>query len=131
MSRNEEPQECEEASIDAMTDGHTPSDDHAQRGLASTGHPRINLPSGRVDLLDASSVECRSNRDHGEAGLGRHLEHEHEVSEDQSPQTKKAKDYSRKAKGELGKRVSGVNSEPIPDCTRLLKATLPGNGAGS
>ena len=101
LIRNEEPQECEEASIDAMTDGHTPSDEHEKRGLDPTGDACVDLPVGAVDLLDASPVECRSSRDHGEASLGRHLGCEHEVSAGQSPQTKKAKGYSRKAKGEL------------------------------
>ncbi len=105
LSRNEEPEECAEASIDAMTDGHTPSDDHEKRRLDPTGDACIDLPIGAVDLLDASPVECRSNRDHGEASLGRHLGREHEVSADQSPQTKKAKGYSRKAKGECGVRI--------------------------
>ena len=105
LIRNEEPQECEEASIDAMTDGHTPSDDHEKRRLDPTGDACVDLPVGAIDLLDASPVECRSNRDHGEASLGRHLGREHEVSAGQSPQTKKAKGYSRKAKGELGVRL--------------------------
>ncbi len=105
LSRNEEPEECEEASIDAMTDGHAPSDDHEKRRLDPTGDACVDLPFVAVDLLDASPVECRSNRDHGEASLGRHLGREHEVSADQSPQAKKGKGYSRKAKGELGKRL--------------------------
>ena len=87
LIRNEEPQECEEASIDAMTDGHIPSDEHEKRGLDPTGDACVDLPVGAVDLLDASPVECRSNGDHGEASLGRHLGREHEVSADQSPQT--------------------------------------------
>ena len=105
MIRSEEPQECEEASIDAMTDGHTPSDDHEKRRLDPTGDACVDLPVGAIDLLDASPVECRSNRDHGEASLGRHLGREHEVSADQSPQTNRAKAYSRKAKGECGQRI--------------------------
>ena len=89
LSRNEEPQECEEASIDAMTDRHTPSDDHEKRRLDPTGDACVDLPVGAVDLLDASPVECRSNGDHGEASLGRHLGREHEVSAFQPPQTKR------------------------------------------
>ena len=70
-----------------MTDGHTPSDDHEERRLDPTCDACVDLPVGGVDLLDASSVECRSNGDHGEASLGRHLGREHELSADQSPQT--------------------------------------------
>jgi len=105
LIRNQEPEECEEASIDAMTDGHTPSDDHEKRRLDPTGDACVDLHAGTVDLLDASSVECSSNRDHGEASLGRHLGREHEVSAGQSPQAKKAKGYSRQPKGELGLRL--------------------------
>ena len=87
LIRNGEPQECEEASIDAMTDVHTPSDDNEKRRLDPTGNACVDLPSGSVDLLNASSVQCSSNGDRGEASLGRHLGREHEVSADQSPQT--------------------------------------------
>jgi len=78
--------------------GHTPSDDHEERRLDPTC-------DACVDLLDASSVECRSNGDHGEASLGRHLGHEYEVSADQLSQTKEAKGYSCQPKGELCKRL--------------------------
>jgi len=88
-----------------MTDGHTPSDDHEERRLDPTCDACVDLPVGGVDLLDASSVECRSNGDHGEASLGRHLGHEYEVSADQSSQTKEAKGYSCQPKGELCKRL--------------------------
>ena len=81
LIRNEEPQECEEASIDAMTDGHTPSDDHEKRRLDPTGDACVDLPVGAVDLLDASPVECRSNGDHGEASLGRQLGYELRLSQ--------------------------------------------------
>ncbi|NOL47259.1 hypothetical protein SynMITS9220_01136 [Synechococcus sp. MIT S9220] len=81
LIRNEEPQECEEASIDAMTDGHTPSDEHEKRGLDPTGDACVDLPVGAVDLLDASPVECRSNGDHGEASLGRQLGYELRLSQ--------------------------------------------------
>jgi hypothetical protein len=88
-----------------MTNGYTPSDDHEKRRLAASGDACIDLPSGAVDFLDASAVECRSNGDHGEAILGRHLGHQHGVSADQSPRTNGAKAYSRKAKGECGERI--------------------------
>ncbi len=41
-----------------MTDGHTPSDDHAQRGLAPFGHTRIDLLARGVDLLDPAAIQC-------------------------------------------------------------------------
>ena len=34
------------------------SDDHAQRGLAPFGHPRIDLRAGRLDLLDPAAIQC-------------------------------------------------------------------------
>ena len=63
-----------------MTDGVNPSDDDEERGLAASGNTCINLPTGGVDLRDASSVECGSKRDHGEAGMGRQLGDQVEVS---------------------------------------------------
>ena len=37
---------------------HTPSDDHAQRGLASISNARIDLLAGGFDLLHPSANEC-------------------------------------------------------------------------
>ena len=109
-----------------MTDGHTPSDDHEERRLDPTCDACVDLPVGGVDLLDASPVECRSNRDHGEASLGRHLGREHEVSAGQSPQTKKAKGYSRKAKGELGKRLGSKIDKLLDE----IRSDEPAAGGG-
>ena len=89
----------------AMTGELISSDRNDKGRLVASGNACIDLPAGSVDFHHASAVECRSNGDHGEASLGRHLGREHEISASQSPQAKKAKGYSRKAKGELGKRL--------------------------
>ena len=102
LIRNEEPQECEEASIDAMTDGHTPSDDNEKRRLDPTGNACVDLPVGSVDLHHASAVECSAKRNHSEAGMGRQLGDQVGVT---PALTTPPKTYSRKAKGECGERI--------------------------
>ena len=52
---------------------------HDQGRLDPLGNACINLPAGNVDLLDAVAVECSSNRDHCETGVGRQLGHQLEV----------------------------------------------------
>ena len=122
IDRNASPEGCEEASIDAMTDGVNPFDDHEETGLDPSRDARIDLPPRSVDLLDASSIECSAHRDHSEASLGRHLGHQHEVNGDHSPQTNAEKADSRMPKGD-----ERCADEPAADrsisCKEALQTT--------
>ena len=57
------------------------TDDHAQRGLASTGHTRINLLAGGFDHHHAAGLECLPNVHRGKASLGRQLGYELRLSQ--------------------------------------------------
>tara|TARA_Y100000746_G_C15190845_1_gene321308 strand:+ start:72 stop:323 length:252 start_codon:yes stop_codon:yes gene_type:complete len=52
---------CGEAPTDAMTDAITPTDDPAERGLATCGNTCIDRSAGSVDLHHASDVNAIPN----------------------------------------------------------------------
>ena len=60
----------------AMTDGVTPSDHHAERGLDSTGNAGIDHVASGCDLHAATDVECVPQQYFGDSGLGGNLGYE-------------------------------------------------------
>ena len=85
-----------------MTGGFTTADRNDQGRLAASGNACIDLSVGSVDFHHAAAVECSAKRNHGETGMGRQLGDQVEVTQAQSAP---AKTYSRKPKGECGKRI--------------------------
>ena len=68
------------AITNAMKDGFTPSACNDEGRLAAPGDASVHLSAGNIDFHAASAVECSSDRNHGEAGMGRQLGDQIEVT---------------------------------------------------
>ena len=77
---------CRKVEAIAMTGGFTTADRNDQGRLAASGHACIDLPAGSVDFHHAAAVECSAERNHCEAGVGRQLGDQVEVTPAQQHQ---------------------------------------------
>ena len=114
----------------AMTGGWMPSDRNDKERLVASGNACVDLPAGSIDLHHASAVQCSAERNHCEAGMGRYLGDQVEVT---PPQTTPPKTYSRKAKGECGQRigrkidllVAEIQASPTPAESEHQRRSVP------
>ena len=75
---------CRKVEALAMTGGFTTADRNERGRLAASGNACIDLPAGSVDYHHAAAVECSAKRNHCEAGVGRQLGDQVEVTPAQS-----------------------------------------------